>query len=62
MAQKTGFVRVASRGVEAGIITALLAATNWLMATAYEQNNPYRFESNLNESMPSLDVTVEAQM
>lgn len=62
MAQKTGFIRGASRGVEAGIITAILAATNWLMAAAYEQNNPYRFKSNLNGSMLSLDVTVEAQM
>ncbi|MBD2261178.1 hypothetical protein [Pseudanabaena sp. FACHB-2040] len=62
MAQKTGFITGASRGIEAGIITTILVAANWLMATAYEQNNLHRFKSNLNVSTLSLDITVEARM
>lgn len=62
MAQKTGFMAGTARGIEAGIITAVLAATNWLMATAYEQNTQHRFESNLDVSTLSLDIPVEAQM
>lgn len=62
MAQKTGFITGASRGIEAGIVVAILAAGNWLTAIACEQNNLHQFESNLNVSTLSLDVTVEAQM
>jgi len=62
MAQKTGFITGASRGIEAGIVTAILAAANWLMAAAYEQNNLHHFESNLNAPTLSLNITVDAQM
>ncbi|MBD1915110.1 MULTISPECIES: hypothetical protein [Cyanophyceae] len=62
MAQETGFIRGAPRGIEAGIITAILAVANWLTATAYEQNNLHRFESNLNVPMLSLDITIKAQL
>lgn len=62
MAQKTGFITGASRGIEAGIVTAILAAANGLMATAYEQNNLHHFKSNLNAPMLSLAITVDAQM
>lgn len=62
MAQKTGFITGASRGIEAGIVTAILAAANWLMATAYEQNNLHQFEPNLNAPMLSVNITVDAQM
>lgn len=62
MAQKTGFIRGASRGIEAGIITAILAASNWLMVTAYKQNALHRFESKLNASALSSNITAEARM
>ncbi|MBW4459082.1 MAG: hypothetical protein KME47_02400 [Nodosilinea sp. WJT8-NPBG4] len=62
MAQKTGLIPGAYRGIEAGIITAILAAANWFTATAYEQNTLQRFESNLNIPKLSVDITVKAQM
>lgn len=62
MAPKTGFITGASRGIEAGIITAILVVANGLMTTAYEQNTSHQLELQINTSTLSLDNTVETRM